>query len=514
MVALNRFLLTIFAAGVSCISAAGQQIQPRIDGLETNSTYMNLLAEDNRLTMREDSIAVVVESLREVYRTNAADASSSREQIISLENQLFELRSRKAMVIDSLNLIEQEWVVNNMGRVEVAPTEESVLLEANSDAKFIYEDPNVKANLSDVDYRNLIKAEELEQATMDLSNRYIVNYDHLLSLASSYTATPLQSDAIEVKRDFDSLYMVNQEILDQLGNSWGFIYDNKSFAYSMLMELLGFSDVLQQEAELMRNAQAEISAKQQVNGSDELLRYLVQKSSMVKFESLVADRLGLVNITDSLKIVSRGLSEVEKVSYPQPRVEERLFILYEPIEIVTRPLYTASNPIPETVFYEKGTIFRLYVGSFAAKQTVATFRNTTPLSHCVNDLNRHCYYIGGFETYEQAQEGYAVLKKQGFRAPQIVVWVDGRERNLTTDPLPLTSSYRLEVLDIKALPEGASDRVAEIAPSSTITKVGTDKFVIMSLERQSQADSLAAELRQIDPQLNVIVEKSEAKIEF
>lgn len=513
MVAINRFLVIVLFLFTGSALALAQQIEPRIDGLQADSVYMKLLVEDNRLTMQEDSIAVVVESLREIYRTNPTDTSGSREQIIALENQLFELRSRKAVVIDNLNLIEQEWVVNNMGRVVATEPEQAVLLENDVDVRFIYESPNVKVNLSDNDYKNLVKAENLESKVEALSNRYIINYDNMLSLSRSYELTSQQREAIKIRQEFDSLALLNVQTLEQLNDSWGFIYDNKSFAYSMLMELLGFDEVLSQEAELMRSGQSEISAKQG-GGADALLEYMVQKNSMVQFETLVAERLELASVADSLKVLARKLSAVNKVSPPKLTIEERLFILYEPIEFVTKPLYTASNPIPETVIYDKGVIFRLYVGSFQAKQTVATFRNTTPLSHAINDKNRHCYYIGGFETYEEAEEAQALLKKRGFRAPQIVVWLDGRERNLTTDPIPMSTSYRLEVSQASSLPADANKVVAAIAPSSSISKVGTDIYVIMPLSRQGQADSLAMQLGQLDPMLKIEVHKTETEIEF
>ncbi|MFI3316969.1 MAG: hypothetical protein SNF93_05320 [Rikenellaceae bacterium] len=476
---------------------------------------MELLQEDNKLTIQEDSITVVVNSLREIYRNGSEDSSSSREKIISLENELFELRARKAVLIDKINVIEQEWVLNNMEHLSTGePEQTKVLLASDIDANYIFESPNVRENLSDIDYQNLIKSEELESKAQELSNTYIINHDNMLSLSRSYSSTPLQSDAIDIKTKFDSLSMANVQILEQLGDTWGYIYDNKSFAYSLLMELLGFDDVLQQEAELMRASQAEISSKMDSNGAEELLQYQIQKSSMVEFEILVAQKLGLEKVTRSLSALSDKLSASQVALLPKLSIEERLFILYEPIEFVTKPLYTASNPVPQTVIYEKGVIFRLYVGSFQAKQTVATFRNTTPLSCMLNDKNRYCYYIGGFETLEQAEEGQALLKKRGFRAPQIVVWSDGRERNLTTDPLPLSSSYRLEIIEASTLPQGATQVVSRVAPSSSISKVGTDKFIIMSLQRSSQADSLANELRAIDPELKISIEKSEAKIEF
>ncbi len=495
-------------------SLAQLQAQPRIVGLETNSHYMNLLGEDHQISRSEDSISLVVVTMRRTFRDNPQAAVDNRDNIILLENQLFELRARKAVVVDSLNLIEQEWVLNNMNSAPQPQREHAELVESAEDVKFIYESSNVKGNLSGLDYKNLIKAEQDEVEVEALSNTFTVNYDNMLSLKRSYEVTPSQSEAIAIKGRFDSLAMQNVQILGELKDRWGNIYDNKSFAYSMLMELLDFPDVLSQEAELMRKAQTEISAKQGVGSSDEQLTYLVQKCSMLEFEILVAETLGLSSVADTLRGELNRVAGIEKISLPELSIEERLFILYEPIEIVSTPLYSASNPIPQTVIYDKGVVFRIFVGSFKEGQTVATFRNATPLSTIVNSENRHCYYIGGFATLDEAEAAQAQLKKHGFRAPQVVVWSDGRERNLTKEPLSLNPTYRIDIANAPLLPEGGKEAVQQIAPRSTITKVGTDKFVIMNLERSLQVDSLVSELQSLDSRLVITIDKSEAKIEF
>ncbi len=510
MVALNRFLLTSLVACIGYISvASAQQMQPRISGLETNDKYMQLLTEDNNLTIQEDSITVVVESLRKVYRDDPNDATANREQIISLENKLFELRARKASVLDSINIIEQDWVLDNMGSVAAPEPNKATLLDTSNDVKHIFESPNVKMNLSDVDYKNLIKSENLEVKAENLSATFVANYDNMLSLSKSYDSVVRQSEAEVIRERFDSLALINVKLLEELDDTWGYIYDNKSFAYSMVMELLGFDDVLQQEAELMRRSQAEISSKQQSTAADALLSYRVQKSSMMEFEISVAQKLGLKNIVDSLTMVAENVSLIEKVSPPELALTERYFIAFESVSFVTKPKYTAANPIPETALYDKGTVYRIFVGAFQVKQPVSTFRNTVPVSHLVNSDNRHAYYIGGFETYAEAVEAQEMLKKRGFRAPQIVEWRDGEQRNLTINPYETNSSYRLDIVEASTLPDGAAELVKTIAPTSSITKVGTDKFVIMTLDRSSQADSLATQLQQLDPQLKINVSEVE-----
>ncbi len=465
--------------------------------------------------MREDSIGLVVESLRDRFRTDPTTEDVSRSEIIKLEDNLFEIRARRAIVTDSLNLIEQAWIINNIGNVEYAPkVAKGSAVSGSSDHNFIFESDNVKSNLSDSDYQNLVKAEELERQVVEYRESYMLNYNAMLSLKSSYDNIPLKSDAEALQRNFDSLKVVNTQIIEQLSQAWGYIYDNKSFAYSILMEMLGHHDVLQQETDLMREAQSEISLKQDEGGNEEILRYVVQKSSMLPFEVMVAEKLGLERAADSLSRVAMQFSELDRVVCPEIRIEERLFLNYEPIKFVPRMPYNSTNPIPPTEIYERGTIYRIIVGAFSTKQSATTFRNTTPLSYIVNDEGRYCYYIGGFSTLEEAQEAQTTLKAHGFRAPEIVMWRDGKDRNITKDPIESTLNFRVVISQATTLSAEINYEVQQVAPNSTISKVGTDKFVITPLNSQRQADLLVDILQESDASLVITIEAIEEKIDF
>lgn len=515
MVAIREYILIVVATCFVSMSVVAQQIQPRIIGLETNDEYMQLLGEDNNLSIKEDSLTVVVESLRELFRSNAEDAIESRDKIISLENQLFELRARKAVIVDSLNVIEQEWVLNNMETVTISDQDEGhyvSLIRGSSNVSFIHESENVKLNLSKIDYENLVKAESLEPTAEAYRSQYIVNYENMLSLKSSYDLATTQSEGSSIINKFKALKDANADLVMKLDNVWGFIYDNKSFAYSLLMEMMGFGDILEREGELMRSAQAEITSKEGIGGSDEILRYLIQKSSMIQYEILVGEKLELMSICDSLSNVGTRLKGIEKISPPEVEIEERLFIDYEPAVFNAKSIYNdSSNPIPRIKIYDNGVIFRIRLGGFKTKQSHTLFRNTSPIYYEYDDKKQYCYYAGGYATYQEALDAQVALKKHGFRSPQVVIWSDGRSHNLTTHPLPYVVSYKIEI-ETETLPAEINQRVT--SAGSNISKIGNNKFVIAPLERQSQVDSLVSEIKSVEPALDLKVEKSESGLEF
>ncbi len=86
MVALKRYCIAICVAGVAAFSVGAQQIRPRVEGLEADSVYMNLLSEELSLTTREDSIALHVGELRALLRDNPDNIDAYSDNIISSES--------------------------------------------------------------------------------------------------------------------------------------------------------------------------------------------------------------------------------------------------------------------------------------------------------------------------------------------------------------------------------------------------------------------------------------------
>ncbi len=515
MVEIRRTFLTIFATFAVVLSAGAQQIKPRVDGLEGNSRYMSLLSENVSLTQREDSIATVVGDLRRKLRTDPDSAAQNSDMIISFESHLFELRARKANVVDSLNLIEQDWVLNSIKpaeRVEADGPQSLMVIDTVVNISYIYQSDNVRLNLSDIDYQNLVKAEAMELDAQRYNDEFVVNIENMLSLKSSYEMATSADEAEAIMVKFDSLKQANVELVERLDDAWGFIYDNKSFAYSLLMEVLGFEDVLESESEMMRTAQAEISTLQGSGGSDEILRYRVQKSLMVEYEALVGRTLNLSQLSDSLSTLYQRLSGVERVVANDFSIEERLFIKYEAAQFSKSEIYGTANPIPQTQIYDKGLIFRIYLGTFREKQSPSIFRKTSPISYIETEDKRYTYYAGGYATLAEAEEAQAQLKAHGFRKPLIVAWSDGKSRNLSLEPYTLRDSFTITIEDTTTLPDGILDSVLDAG--SSISKVGYDKYVITPLSRQGQVDSLVVKIGELAPDTKLVIDKSEGTYKF
>jgi hypothetical protein len=115
----------------------------------------------------------------------------------------------------------------------------------------------------------------------------------------------------------------------------------------------------------------------------------------------------------------------------------------------------------------------------------------------------YAYYVGGFRTEKEAQEGAARLKKIGFKEPIISVWVDGVYYPTVEEMRLSANLYSLEISGISALTNEMKAKVA----GKEIMRVGST-FVIGKFEDRAQADAAAAALKAINGKLTIEVIKN------
>ncbi len=505
---LNLIATLSLLVGVSAVSAQELRVEPRIAGLEQNEEYMSLLREDSRLQMREDSIAAVIVRARQLLREDAANRNRYAEQIMQGENRIFELRTAKGRVIDRINTIEQEWVLHHMDAVTSTSPKETIHTTPDSlRRRNLVQNRPFREYLAMPDYSALLRAQRREMQAVDLVNRYMANYLSLGELSTAYAVAATEAEAIDLQERFRALEQLNEKLSDSLAASWNYIYDNKSYAYDYLMEALGKEPLLDRQSERYSAAMREIVSQEGQTASDVLVDYFVRKRALVEYETDVAKELALQESVDSLQGVTAQLATID-FKLPRVGIEQRYFLQYDTLRFVSRPHYTAANPIPETTIYEHGTIYRILVGTFSAKRPVSIFRGTVPLSYVVTEEGKWRYFAGGFATEEEAVEAQKLLKKKGFAKPQVAVWVDGVYRNLAEEPTPsaTSSGCRIEIHGLDALPEGVREIIAA-AEGVELSKVGATLFVVGTFTDKAEADRTAEAIRAVDSALDVRVKE-------
>ena len=518
MVEITRLLRKIVSFVAAVLPVAGwlyaQQptAEPRPSRLEDDRQYVALLEEDKALQSQQDSIVRAMENLRIQLRTNPAERSRISEEILRLETRIFEIRSAKNRVVDRINALEQEWVLAQLEGSdtlveavwqEATTTEAHVVFEGPKSRNLVY-NSYFRENLPEADYAALIEAQRLEGQAEEFATRYLVRYDTLSMLARSYAEATDEKEAAAIYERFGALAESNRSLADSLAATWNYIFDNKSYAYGYLLDKFGCEQQLEEQETRLSEAMLQLAELRDKTASDQVADYFLRKEVSVDSEVEVARLLGLDAACDSLMQAAARLKEVD-FRRPKIEVEERFFIDYEPIAFSTIPKYTALHPIPECRIYERGTIYRILLGTFSTKRAASLFKGTYPLSYRIDDAKKWNYYAGGFATLAEAEAAQQQLKEKGFIRPEIVVWTHGVYRNLAESPDVHEQAYRVEITNAELLSEAVRTAIATVAGDAEISKVGQNTFVVGLFYDRAVADAVAETVRNTDDRLQIKV---------
>lgn len=486
--------------GAAVLRAQQPSVEARIAGLEGNAEYMLLLEEDARLQMREDSVVNAVETMRRRLRGNPAEGRRLADEILELENRIFEIRTAKGRLIDRINAIEQNWVLANLNGAALpekpAAPQVPKIPEAQQ-ARNLVDNACFRDELPPADYAALQRAQQLETQVLQCVERYFSNYAALDRLAGAYREATVEAEAVELYGRHAALAEENRTLADSLSEMWNYVFDNKSYAYGYLLDKMGREELLAQQEEDAAKTARTAAALSGETVSDKVVDYFLRKRLLLSSEETVAGALGLARAADSLRGVSERLEKIE-FCLPRQEIEERYFLEYAPVEFSSPSKYNARHPIPECRIYARGTIYRILLGTFNARRPVSTFRGVSPLSFLENEAGKWCYYAGGFATRQEAAEAQALLKKRGFARPEIVVWRDGVYRNVSADGDDAEPVYRVEIASAAPLPEEAKQAIADAAPEAAVSRAG-QKFVVGMFADPAVAERVAAALRRTLP---------------
>lgn len=501
---LRRICLLVGAA--CCCSLLRAAVQPpveaRIAGLEGNTEYMSLLDEDARLQNREDSVLRAVEGLRQQLRANPGEGRRVAEEILELENRIFEIRTAKGRLIDRINTIEQDWVLANLDRAvsapEPAPEERPGIPQAQQ-MRDLVANACFRRELPAEDYAALLRAQRLEPVAADCMNRYFSNHTTLRQLADTYRLAFVENEAIAIYDRYVALEAENRMLADSLSRVWNYIFDNKSYAYDYLLDKLGHEELLAGQEDAVAETSRNLAELEGTTASDEIVDYVLRKQVIVDYEMAVAGVLGLDKASDSLRHVARQLCAID-YRLPRQTLEERSFVVFDEVTFSSVPRYTAKNPIPECRIYARGTIYRVLLGTYRAKRPPTVFRGAEPLFYTVDDQGQWRYFAGGFATRQEAEAAQSLLKKRGFIRPEVVAWRNGVYRNITVDGEAAPGVFRVEIAGVETLSGEVKAAIARSAQGAALSRAG-QKFIVGMFDDRAAAERVEAAIRRAAPDL-------------
>lgn len=481
-------------------TAAAQEVTARISGLESNDEYMELMRNDAKLRNREDSLIGVIRSVRSAMAENA-DVRDSLAQVRSdslllllsdAESAVFSLRMDKLKLVDRINAIEQNFVLSNMGDIGG---------EAQSDGggTAFLNNPYFVKSIDPDDYKELLRVQKMEAETQEYVSTYMKNYEKIKSLYDRYMIAETEAEAEAVYTELSAAMDDNIVLERRLAKTWSEIYDEKTYVYAYFLEKENREDLLDLTENMMIKSLQEKLSASEYYASEAVANYCLQKPIVLNYEMYVAKLLNQTSAIDSLSNASKNVRQID-FRIPKIDVARRSFVNYEAIEFNQKSPYNASNPIPECVVYEYGTIYRILLGNYKYKQAVSIFRGASPLFVEEGEDGRFYYYVGGLRTRGEAEAAVEVLKKKGFRDPQIVEWCDGRKTNLSEQNESSQLAFRV-VIKGGMLDDTVRDVIATMASGCEISKISDDTFIVGTFDSRAMAERVAQAVVKCDENL-------------
>lgn len=508
---MNKKKIYLLVAMLMCAGVASAQkpdVESRIAGLENNAEYLSLLREESQLQIREDSIVNAAEGLRRQLRNDPENRQQYTNDILKLESAIFDLRNSKGRIIDRINTIEQDWVLANLNNPAARTTpagEQKPAEKADDKPKMRYLIDNLyfREHLTQDDYAELSSAQAMEFHAVDYVNTYFSNYQLTVGLAEAYESAATEAEATDLYDKLNALQSINRVLSDSLSTTWNYIFDNKNYAYSYLLDQLDKEDILVREEQQLADAARALSALRGEVESEAVADYFLRKKVLLDCETALAEVLGLAESCDSLKGVAAQLAAVD-FRLPRIGVEKRVFIEYDTLVFSPKTQYTDAKPIPECRVYDRGTIYRVLLGTFSAKRPVSVFRGVYPLAYIIDAEGKWCYYAGGFATKAGAEAAQKALKARGFARPEIVVWNDGVYRNLSRDG-DASVAWRVEISGVESLSAAVKEAITETSGGAELSRVGQSLFVVGVFDDKTVADQVLTAVVQAEPGIEIKV---------
>ncbi len=486
-----------------------QQRNP-LPGMEKNEQYQALLTQEKQLYHLRDSINGQIDAARKLFSEDSSSRQKYGQQILSLENELYDVRNRIGGVANSIGVLEQEYIARSMSEADAGPPavppggEPTVTAPpaVKQSANLVY-NPYFKEQLPKADYSTLVRAQEQEIVPLELIATYFANYKIMDSLGRVYSEAE-RKVAEEAYSKLQTLRGINARLSDSLAQVWGYIFDNKTYTYTYLLDKMNKSDLLSGFEKQFRTLNGRIASGRDTVASEAVYGYPLRKALVLDYEYTLAGLLGYTAARDSIATVQRSISALNfalRAIEPAPRN----FIQYSDILTTASP-YNASKPIPEAELFRYGTVFRIQLGIFQRPQPISLFRGVHPLSYEKLEDGRYRYSAGALRSLEEAQVALEQMKRIGFRQPQIVVWRDGVFESLDGSAPGASSKGGMFRIEIEGAGNAMSDRLKDLleesAPDKEISRATNDRgeyvYTVGTFDSREAAQEVVVRLNEVE----------------
>ena len=449
-----------------------------------------------------DSIKVLLVQTRERYIAESENRQEIVKQLTALELEALTLKRKYDKDVAMLADIEQKKLLASIVRrpktvAQQDAVEEGVVDKSGPERANLVYNRVFELSMSTSDLRSLKQAQRQEGEVVKKIKEYLQLYDKMVAVQLEYERVDSEQAADNLLYALDSLRGKARVVEDAASDMWHSLYDNKLYAYNLLLEKEGKIDVVTTAESLLSNAQNMSEKNASEFESEVLVEYFYRKAAMLDYEINVASALSVNKAKDSLMLVKKALNQ-DSYCLPKVNIVRRSFIEYEPIKIVKPTLYTPQNPIPQTRIYDFGTIYRIRIGIFTNRPNLSALKGITPLSYTDKyNAGKYAYFVGGFATEQEANDGVAYLKKLGFRSPLVVMWVDGEYIPNIEEWKSKNEGFKIEITGVSSLSAEVKTHISLRNEKAIFSRVG-NAFVVGPFISQADAERVVSEIVAMD----------------
>lgn len=455
-----------------------------------------------------DSVNVLLKQAREQYATHAEERPQISNRISALELEALNLKRKYDKAVYELSCCEQQIlladIARSQGQSKQVSTEEVEVTDNSPQRANLVYNKVFERSLSMADLRGLRQAQQQETDVVSRIREYLGVYDKMVAVQLEYERIDTESGADSLLQALDSLRLAAGVIENGVNNLWHNLYDNKLYAYNLILEKGKRLDVLASAEALLSKAQSQSEQIVSEFESDVLAEYFYRKGALLEYEGNVAKALELTKAQDSL-LKAKSALQRNNFCLPKVNIVRRSFIEHEPLKVVKPTLYTSKNPIPQTRIYEFGTVYRIRIGIFTNRPNLSALKGITPLSYTDKyHGGKYAYYVGGFRTEEEAREGVKYLTKLGFRSPVVVMWVDGEYISNIEEWKSKNMGYKIEISGVTTLSDAVKAHISLRNDKAIFSRVGK-VFIVGPFVSESDAKLVASEIVAMDGNIEASV---------
>lgn len=473
-----------------------------------NVAEMLSCAQDAFAASPNDSLAMVIHELEK--QSLAIESATKR---------LLERQSATAATPQPELQPQPEVAVPEVEQTQTPEPEVVPATEPKQEQSLTEEKPEEKP-LVDEELKNLFNTTSrryalIESEILELIGEYGGVYDQIIASLQGYEKATSMKTIEEHYKEYLAAVERSKALADKIADRSDMLLASKSNSLLMFADTLSLDSLRANYLAQMEQTENTMSEKLMGKCTDlDLAMYPHRLLGTFRMEAQLAQHFA-PEATDSLATRAESFDTTFTLFTPYG-TPKRSDAKFKGVSINKKAKEKAVSSLPEIKIPYEGELYSITVGNYASlPPSTKVFRGATPLLRERREDGRTYIYVGLYPTALSAQDDIALLRKEGFKQPTLVMWRDGIRRDDFVDrnaaaTTPKAAMWRIEINEIATiLPAEALDVVREKAPRKEISKFtnpdGTLLYTIGIFTKQNEAQTLASAIQSAAPTLAVKV---------